>query len=81
MLESKENYLIESKGTKHVVRKEDGKEFDFKVLYLKADTGIIIPMSVQDYLYEKATPNSKYKLKAILTDRGHLQLNDIELVK
>lgn len=81
MLESKNSYLLDSKGINHVVRKVDGKEFDLKTLYLKDNNGAITQLVVRDGLYEKADVGKNYKIKVILNYDGRMSINDIELVK
>lgn len=81
MLESKNYYLLDSKGINHVTRKSDGKEFDLKTLYLKDTNGAITQLVVRDNLYEKAEIGKNYKIKVLLNYDGRLQINDIELAK
>lgn len=81
MLESKNYYVLDSKGINHVIRKSDGKEFDLKTLYLKDTNGAITTLVVRDGIYDKAEIGKNYKIKVILTYDGKLQINDIELVK
>lgn len=81
MLESKNYYLLDSKGINHVARKSDGKEFDLKTLYLKDTNGAITQLVVRDNLYEKAEIGKNYKIKVLLNYDGRLQINDIELAK
>lgn len=81
MFESKNNYLLESKGINHVVSTKNGREYDLQTLYLKDNNGVLTTLVVNSALYNKAEVGKSYKIKVYLDYRGTLSVNDIELAK